>query len=430
MTANHHTQRRRGAKRAATRRLPTGALCLLLTASAAAAGEWPGWRGPRGDGSADDASAPVHWSTTDNVRWKASIPGKGHSSPIVWKDRVLLTTCVEKDQRRLLLCLDRRDGKLLWERTVLTSPLERKHKLNSFASATPATDGTRVYVAFLQYPDMVVACYDFDGNEVWKCSPGKFYSAHGFCSSPVLYKDLVILNSDQDAEAYLVALDKRTGQERWRTDRPNRTRSYCTPIIIEAAGKKQLVLSGSKCIASYDPDTGKQWWFIDGPTEQFVASLVFLNDVLFMTAGYPTYHVMGIRPDGQGNVTNTHVLWHSTQAMAYVPSPIAYDKYFFMVNDNGMASCWEAATGKLQWRERLGRHHSASPVRVGDLLYFPDDDGQTFVLKAGNRFQLVAKNPLDDECYASPAVAHGCLFIRMLHDLYCIGGRPRQGAEE
>src|SRR5262249_4779932 len=160
---------------------------------------------------------------------------------------------------------------------------------------------------------MVVACYDVDGKLVWNRSPGEFHSVHGYCSSPVLYKDMVIVNGDQDAEAFIVALDQRTGKERWRADRPNRTRSYCTPLIVSAAGKKQLVLSGSKSVASYDPDTGKQWWVIDGPTEQFVASLVFANNLFFMTAGFPTYHIMGIRPDGAGDVTKTHVLWHKAK---------------------------------------------------------------------------------------------------------------------
>src|SRR5262249_31937670 len=160
---------------------------------------------------------------------------------------------------------------LLWQRVVLTSKLERKDRLNSYASSTPVTDGKHVWVTFLQEPDIQVVCYDFDGNEVWRRSPGKFDSMHGFCSSPALYKDLVIINGDQDAEAYLVALDKHTGAERWRADRPNRTRSYCAPLVVEAAGRPQLVLSGSKCVASYDPETGKQLWIIDGPTEQYVA---------------------------------------------------------------------------------------------------------------------------------------------------------------
>jgi outer membrane protein assembly factor BamB len=405
------------------RAIATG-LTFLILAAAAPAEDWPGWRGPRGDGTSLEAGVPLHWDRTANVRWQVPVPGKGHSSPIVWGDRIFITTCLENDQKRELLCLDRRDGRVLWERTVLTAKLEPKHNLNSFASSTPVTDGRHVWVSFLEYPDMEVVCYDCDGNLVWRRSPGKFFSRHGFCSSPVLYKDLVILNGDQDAEAYLVALEKASGAERWRADRPNRTRSYCTPVIVQAAGKKQLVLSGSKCVASYDPDTGKQLWIIDGPTEQFVAGLVQAEGVLFMTGGYPEYHLLGIRPDGEGNVTHTHVLWHERRGASYVPSPVAHDKYFFLVSDGGIASCLEARTGKRLWMEHLGRHHSASPVTAGGYLFFPDDDGQTWVLKAGPKFEVVSRNPLGEECYASPAVAHGQIFLRTLHHLYCIGETP------
>jgi outer membrane protein assembly factor BamB len=248
---------------------------------------------------------------------------------------------------------------------------------------------------------------------------------------------MVILNGDQDAQAYLVALDKATGAERWRADRPNRTRSYCPPILIEVAGKKQLVLSGSKCVASYDPDSGKQIWIIDGPTEQYVASLVYTEGVLFLTTGFPEYHLMGIDPTGQGNVTRTHVVWHEggpkgARGAAYVPSPVAHGPYFFLVSDrptnadNGMASCLEAKTGSRLWMERLGRHHSASAVSAGDYLYFLDDDGQTFVLKAGSKFELVSRNHLEEPCRASPAIAHGQIFIRALNHLYCIGTPSKQ----
>ncbi len=397
------------------------AAALLFLPAVATAEGWPGWRGPRGDGTSEEKNLPLRWGQTENVAWKAAIPGVGHSSPIVWGDRIFLTTCLEKNLERVLLCLDRADGKILWRRVVLTSQLERKHKLNSYASSTPTTDGRSVFVAFLEGHTVEVACYDFAGNQVWRHSPGKFYSVHGFCSSPVLYKDMVILNCDQDAEAYIVALDRATGRERWRADRPNRTRSYCPPILIEAAGRKQLVLSGSKCVASYDPDTGKQIWIIDGPTEQFVASLVFRDGVLFLTAGFPEYHVMGIRPDGQGNVTKTHVLWHHTKGAAYVPSPVAGDHYFFLTSDKGLASCFATRTGKRLWMEHLGKHHSASPVAADGYLYFPDDEGVTWVLKAGPRFEVVAKNALGEECYASPAVSRGQIFIRTLHHLYCIG---------
>src|SRR5262249_21276578 len=247
-------------------------------------------------------------------------------------DRVFLTTCLENEQQRVLLCLDRRDGKVRWQHVVVTSKLERKHKLNSFASSTPATDGKHVWVTFLEDPNMIVACYDVEGNEVWRTSPGEFHSVHGFCSPPILYKDLLIVNGDQDAKAYLVALEQATGKERWRTDRPNRTRSYCPPLLIDAAGRKQIVLSGSKGVASYDPDTGAQIWLINGPTEQFVASLVFLDGLLFLTAGYPEHHIMAIRPDGAGDVTKTHIVWRDTKYCSYVPSPIAHDRYFFVVS--------------------------------------------------------------------------------------------------
>jgi outer membrane protein assembly factor BamB len=397
------------------------AAVVLLVPAAAGAGEWPGWRGPRGDGTTGETNLPLRWGPKENVYWKVPIPGRGHSSPIVWGDRIFVTTCVEKDLQRMLLCLSRTDGKVLWHRVVLTSKLERKHNLNSFASSTPVTDGRHVWVSFLEDHDVEVACYDFQGNQVWVRSPSKFYSVHGFCSSPILYKDLVILNCDQDAKACIVALEKATGRERWRADRPNRTRSYCAPIIIDAAGKKQLVLSGSKCVASYDPDTGKQHWIIDGPTEQFVASLVYQDGILFLTAGFPEFHVLAIRPDGKGNVTRTHVLWHHTKGAAYVPSPIAHGHFFFLVSDKGIASCFETKTGKRPWMEHLGKHHSASPVAAGDFLYFPDDTGTTWVLKAGPRFEVVSKNALNEECYASPAVSRGQIFIRTLHHLYCIG---------
>jgi len=397
---------------------------LLLLCDFCRADNWPQWRGPRGDGTSEEKNIPVRWSETENVVWKAAIPGKGHSSPVVWGDRVFLTTCLEKEQKRVLLCLNRRDGRIVWQRTVLSAPLEPKHPLNSYASSTPSTDGHFVWVTFLNMPKFEVYCYDFDGQLVWQRSPGEFHSKHGFCSPPVLYKDTIILNGDQDAESYLVALDKATGEERWRTDRPNRVRSYCPPLIIDSAGRKQFVLAGSLCTASYDPDTGKQIWMVDGPTEQFVASMVSLPNIVFLTSGFPEYHVMAIRPDGMGNVTKTHVLWHEhcdASKASYVPSPIAHAQYFFLVTDNGFGYCLDAKTSKRLWQHRLGDHHSASPVSAGGLLYFPDDDGTTYVVKGTDKFELVSRNKLAEGCRASPAISDGQIFIRTLTHLYCIG---------
>ena len=405
-------------------------LALLLFPLALHADNWPGWRGPRGDGTSAETAVPLKWSATENLRWKTPIPGVGHSSPVVWGDHIFVTSCEElpgkpRTGNRLLLCIDRRKGNVLWQRTLLTAPLEEKHGLNSYASSTPATDGKHVWVTFLQNNDIQVFCYDFAGNKVWQRSPGTFFSKHGFCSSPVLYKDLLIVNADQDAVGYLVAFDKDTGDEKWRTDRPNQTRSYCVPVLAEAAGRTQLVLSGSKCVAGYDPATGKQLWILDGPTEQYVASLVYQDGLLFLTTGYPDYHLMGIRPDGTGNVTRTHVAWHHKKLPAkhasYVPSPIAHGHHFYVVSDLGVLSCLETRTGRVVYREQLGPHHSASPVSVGDHLFFTDDQGVTHVIQAGPEFREVAQNDIGENCYASPAVSNGEMFLRGVRHLYCIG---------
>jgi outer membrane protein assembly factor BamB len=421
-------------------RVATLALVLFVTA-AVWAEEWPGWRGPRGDGTSTEKGVPLKFSGTDNgenLRWKTEIPGKGHSSPVVWGDRVFVTSCIEPDQKRMLYCLDRTDGKIRWERVALTAKLEGKHPLNSYASSTPATDGKYVYISFFDAPNMKVFRYDFHGEKVWEQTPGKLTSRHGFCSSPVLHKDLVILNGDQDNEpdpknrGYLVALDKKTGEEKWRTERPNQTRSYCTPILIRSAKNPQatqLVLSGSKCVASYNADDGKLRWIINGPTEQYVASLVFLDETLFLTAGFPKYHLMGINPDGEGDVTKTAVLWHHADVgpkfAAYVPSPVGYDGHFFVVSDTGYLTCLETKSGKKLWTEKLGKHHSSSPVLVDGRIYLPDDGGTVWVVKASSKFEVLQKNDLGEECYSSPAVSHGQIFIRGLQHLFCFGAADK-----
>ncbi len=400
--------------------MPRVLACFLILVALPAA-DWPSWRGPTNDGRSADTGFPLTWSPTENVKWKTPLAGTGHSSPVVVGGKIFVTGCIEKEGRRVLYCLDRKGGAILWEKTVVTAKLEGKHGLNSFASSTPATDGERVYVTFYDTPRVRVFCYDIAGQKLWEKSPGEFHSKHGFCSSPMLYGKLVIVNCDQDAVAYVVAFDKTTGEEVWRTDRPNRTRSYCPPVVFEAAGRKQLVMTGSKCVAGYDPDTGKQLWIVDGPTEQFVSSMVMSDGLLFLTAGFPEYWVMAIRPDGNGNVTKTHVAWSKKKEGGYVPSPVAAGGHFFVVADDGIGTCWEATTGKLNWKERLGKHFSGSTVAAEGRIYVTDDSGSTYVLKAADTFELLAKNTLGEKCFTSPAFSDGEIFIRGEQHLFCIG---------
>ena len=420
---------------------------VLIAAASASAENWPGWRGPRGDGSSLDKHVPTSWNgeTGENIVWKVAIPGVGHASPVIWQDRVFLVSCLEESEERVLLSLDRKTGQELWRRTVFKAPLETKHTLNSRASGTPVTDGELVYVTFLRIDgrtivapnvgnqrlmtpgEMVVAAYDFQGNQKWAATPGQFISAHGYSSCPVLYEDLLIVNGDHDGKGYIVALDKKSGEIRWKVLRKHGIRSYVTPIIRQVAGRTQMVMSGSQSVVSYDPRDGSKHWEIEGPTEQFVASMVFDGKLFFMACGFPDYYVQGIRPDGQGDVTDTHVAWEQRSAKCYVPSPVVLDGHLLVADDRGTANCFDAATGQELWKERLGKHFSASLIHANGLAYFIADDGMTKIVKPGPKLEVVAENPLGEDSYASPAVSDGQLFIRGDKHLYCISEAAATG---
>ena len=402
---------------------------------------WPGWRGPSGDGISAGKGIPTKWSSKENIAWRIAVRGEGHSSPIVWGDKVFLTSSLTEKNKRILLCIDRLSGQTVWQRDVVQSPPETVHRLNSRASGTPATDGKQVYVTFMRAEGdeviapnvgserlitpgkIIVAAYDLDGNEKWKTNVGDFLSAHGFNTCPVLFEDLVILNGDHDGNAYLVALDRQSGRQRWRTRRENKTRSYVTPIIREIDGITQMILSGSLCIASYDPRNGKRHWIVDGPTEQFVASMVYDGKYVFATGGYPERHTLAIRPGGKGNVTDTHIAWRTTRGAAYVPSPIISGRYLLMVADSGIASCFEARTGKRHWMERLPGGHSPSPVSADGLVYFVSDRGVSTIIRPSETFAVIAKNELGEPVSASPAISQGQIFLRTHQHLYCIGSK-------
>lgn len=423
---------------------------LAVLTSTVWAENWPMWRGTRMDGTSVDRGFPTK-AGADTLLWKAELPGLGHASPIVWGDKLFVVSSIEASEERVLLCLDRNSGKQLWQSTVLKSPLEGKHRLNSHASSTPATDGEKVFTAFLDETPteqtrkanegkvigkgespkgtVVVSAFDFTGKRLWEVRPGLFSSKHGFCSSPILFKDKVIVNCDHDGDGYIVALAREDGRELWRIDRPNKTRSYCAPLIREMAGKTQMVLSGTKCITSYDPNDGKLIWMIDGPTEQFVASLVYNEQtgLLYMTGGFPEHHNLAIKPDGTGNVTDTHIVWRTNKGVAYVPSPIAEQQYYLVVSDSGIAHCFEAKTGRIVWEERMKEHH-ASLASAEGRVYFINDFGTLRVVHPGEAYQLVAESELGEKVFASPALSEGQIFIRGEKTLFCLGTRKIEQA--
>ena len=351
------------------------------------------------------------------------MPGTGHASPIVWQDRIFVASCLEEDQERMLLCFDRRDGQVaLAAASCSRSPLEEKHQLNSFASSTPATDGRLVYVTFLDQHEMVVAAYDFSGKQVWLVRPGPFSSKHGYCSCPVLFEDKVIVNGDHDGDAYLVALDSATGKTVWKIDRENKTRSYSTPIIREIDGRTQMILSGSKCVASYDPHDGSRHWIIDGPTEQFVASMVFNGKLLFLTAGFPELHMMAIRPDGTrqrdrhahrlANAQGGRLRPLADRRGRLLPGRVRRRRGQLLRSHQRQAAV-DGAAGHALIRSSL--------VSAGGLVYFTSDDGITTVVRPGPKLDVVAENKLGEFCYASPAISDGQILVRGEKHLFCIG---------
>jgi len=403
--------------------LPFVVLFASLVAGVTAQAEpWPGWRGPRGDGTCAEQGVPTNWDVS-HALWKTEIPGRGHASAIVWGDRVCTATGLPATKERVLLCLDRASGKILWQQTVVQGPLEPLNRENSHASGTPVTDGERVYVAFRVGDDIVVAAHELaSGKQLWLVRPGTHTGEWGFSNEPVLFKDKVILDGDSKGDSFLVALRRTDGKTLWRVPRTHQGISYSAPLIREMAGRPQLIQCGDRCVASFDPDTGRQLWTVDGPSEEFVATPTYSEKagLVYVSSSWPKQVLLAIRPDGSGNVTQTHVVWRDSRGAPYVPSLLIAGDFLLSINNAGVAFCHEAATGKVLWQERLGRHH-ASPVLVGGLVFFINDDGQINVIKPGVRFERVAKYELGESCYASPAISDGQVFLRGFQHLFCLG---------
>jgi hypothetical protein len=399
---------------------------LVSSVTSLLAEHWPGWRGPRGDGTCLEQNVPTNWDPT-NALWKTGLPGTGHASPIVWGHRVFTVTAEPATQERMLLCLDRASGKLLWRQTVVQGPLEKLHKENSHASGTPATDGDRVFVTFRVGDEIVVAAHDFaSGKQLWLVRPGTHKGEWGFSNEPVLFQDKVIVDGDSKGDSFLVALSRADGKTLWRRPRTRKGISYSAPLIREVAGRIQLIQCGDRCVTGFDPSTGEQLWTVDGPSEEFVASPVYSEKagLVFVSSSWPKQVLLAIRPDGRGNVTQTHVAWRDTKGAPYVPSLIVAGDFLLSVNNSGVAFCYEAATGAVLWQEKLGRTH-ASPVLVGGLVFLINDDGDVNVIKPGPQLERVAQFQLGEGCYASPAISDGQVFLRGFRHLFCIGRNTR-----
>jgi len=385
--------------------------------------DWPWWRGPNLDGKGRDQTAPTRWSTTENVAWKVPVPGRGHSSPVLWGDRVFLTTADEAKQTQRVLAFDRTTGKAVWDTVAHTGGFDPKHEKNSHASATPACDGERVYVAFVNSGALHVTATDQDGKVVWQTKAGPYTSQHGNGSSPVLYKKSVIVVADSMKGSFLAALDRSTGDVVWKIDRPvtGRNGSYESPLVATIAGKPQLVVQGTRVTTSYDPDSGKVLWACDGPAEVTGCTPAFDDQHVFATGGFPEREIIAIRADGSGDVTKTHIAWRTKKGVTYVPSPLCHAGRLYVVNDTGVATCFNARTGREVWSERLGGAFTSSLVMVGDLIYATSEEGKTYVFKATDKFERVAVNDIGEGVLATQAVAGGRIYLRTAGHLYCIG---------
>ncbi len=427
----------------------------LLSAAPEPAREarWPGWRGPDGQGIVQESGLPLEWSATRNVIWRTEIPGRGYSSPIVWGNRIFLTTAIEgevdrhakpikhqidgedfvhpdgvgADHRHTfeVLALDATTGNILWRRVAWEgTPYDTRHRRGTFASPTPVTDGTLVYAYF---GGEGIFAYDWSGKLAWKYQPGAIGTLGvGVGTSPLLYKGLVILQCDEDNgdKSFVTALDKKTGKEVWRVPRKIEV-SWATPVLVHAGDRDELITAGSQHVIAYDPATGKELWRMKGLASNAVPSPVVGEGVVVLSSGYPEKVAVAVRPGGSGDITGTdRVLWTYNRGTAYVPSPILYEGLVYLMTDKGLITCLDAKTGAVKYegaRLPVPASFMASPVALAGSLLLMSQDGDTFVVKAGPQFEVVRMNALDEPIGASAAAAPGRLFIRGERHLFAIG---------
>ena len=429
---------------------------LVYVAAAPLAAHWPQWRGPNGLGISDEKNLPTEWAAetektpAKNIKWKTEIPGRGHSSPVVWGDRIFLTTSIKGEEvpgkkapvhldfskkpgylhpdatdvnykhALKVLAIDAKSGKVLWDRTAYDGEMwDDRHRKNTYASSTMVVDGDRAY-AFFESAGLYA--YNFDGTLAWKQTfkDGIIKAGLGPGTSPIIYKDLIILQCDQEMGdgSFIVALNRKTGEEAWRADRTNR-RSWATPLIVNTGARDEMIASGAEVVISYDPATGKELWKSDGTRSHPIPSPVATKGFLFLTAGSQAKVVMAMKPGGE-------VAWRYNKGAAYVPSPIAIGDYLYLMTDAGLMTCLDAATGTLKYeggRPPVPGTFFASPVAFDDKILLTSEDGDSFVIKAGPVHEVLATNSVSEPVYASPAIANQTIYIRGERHLFAIGTR-------
>ena len=411
--------------------------------------DWPRWRGASGNGIAEVSSAPLRWTATVGVLWKAALAGHGSSSPVVAGDRIFLTgqigsgpidqrgaqfpltrpaairQGVDDDVMLLVQALHVADGHTLWEyRLPAEGPLPAVHRNHNLATPSAVTDGVLVFAWF--GTGQLIAL-DVDGRVVWKRHLGRDYGAFdvlwGHASSPTLYHDLIILLFDHPPGGHLIALDKQTGRERWTVDRGLGLRSYSTPVVVSHEGRDELIINSSRRLDGLDPATGTPLWHAGFPVELAVGIPVHHEGMVYTSRGYSSSPYLAVATGGRGNVSETHVRWRHATRAPYVSSLLWHAGLLYMATENGILTVTDAQSGDVVWRERLGGVFTASPIFAGGHVYFLSESGETVVLKPGRQPEVVSRNRLDERTLASPAVLDGRLLIRTDENLYCIGER-------
>jgi outer membrane protein assembly factor BamB len=407
------------------RRFCISVVLLISPTVLFASDDWPQFRGPTGEGHATGKTLPLEWGKNKNVAWMTPIPGLGWSSPIVVNGRVYLTTAVplkeNRDQSLDALCLDAKTGKILWHEQVFRQDGRAApgiHDKNSHASPTPLIHDGKLYVHF---GHQGTACLDLNGKVLWRSTELNFVPAHGNGGSPIVVDDKLIFSCDGRTVAFVAALDQNTGKLLWKTPRETdavKLFSFSTPLLITVNHKQQVISPGSNAIMASDPADGREIWRVRYEGYSVIPRPVYGHGMIYLSSGYDTPTFMAIRPDGEGDLTATRVVWKLRANAPHTPSPLLVGEELYLVSDHGIASCLDAKTGKVHWKERIGKDFSASPIDAGGRVYFQSEEGVGIVIKAGKRFEELGRNVLDEKTYASYAVADDALFIRTDKRLY------------